>query len=370
MPYMVMHGAKFKSGSVVGIDKHNMRSNEKYSNQNIDTSLSYNNMEIKVPEVSLYQDIKKDIQERVINQGGRVTKASVWCCEFVIGSSREFFNSMPMEQQKQFFVDAYKAFERKIGSENIKSAVVHFDEVGGAPHMHLDFVPIMYNSLTAKLVMDRQFLRDIQSDIPVELRQIGYDILPGERNGKKWHLEPDEFKDVQDKKARELRGSNFLLEKELNEKKAELGKKKEQIAEIEQQIESKKSEFNKLDNSLQAIKKEFEAAKVQLGGISRIADDLTEDRNRLIEEINKYKGEIDTLREKKADLEKIERPEPTPKSRVPQYDRLIYKGGSHGVGLYEKDGTFVKEKFGTKLEMEKALGCKISDPYEKLGRGR
>lgn len=112
-------------------------------------------------------------------------------CSFILGSDKDFFDSLSAREVHEFFHDVKDFFEERYGTENILSAVVHLDET--TPHMHLNLIPVFEGRLCAKKLFDRVELRELQSDFH-------------EKVGKKWglnrgkigstakHLETTEFK--------------------------------------------------------------------------------------------------------------------------------------------------------------------------------
>lgn len=207
MAKVACHGQKYCKGSVGALQRHNFRENEKYGNKEIDLSRTHLNLTLQAPERSLYRDIQKDI-EQVKARGNRVQSNSVWCVEYVLSSSNSFFEGLPYEKQVEFFKTAYSAFYEVYGA-NIKSAVVHFDE--HTPHMHLDLVPITSDGrLSAKEIMTKQHLRDIQTKIPRALQRAGFDIERGEKWSKESHqqkpkhLEPHQYKAQAEKEKAKL----------------------------------------------------------------------------------------------------------------------------------------------------------------------
>lgn len=51
-------------------------------------------------------------------------------------------------------------------------------------HMHVGFVPIIDNSLSAKKLIDRKFLMEVQDQLPLYLKNLGFDIQRGIKNSK------------------------------------------------------------------------------------------------------------------------------------------------------------------------------------------
>ena len=77
-----------------------------------------------------------------------------------------FFEKITEDSQKEFFKGALDYLKNKIGEEFIISANVHLDET--TPHMHVGFVPIIDNSLSAKKLIDRKLLRTYLADAEKE----------------------------------------------------------------------------------------------------------------------------------------------------------------------------------------------------------
>lgn len=95
-------------------------------------------------------------------------------CSFVVGSDREFFKSLSVQEQEKFFADCTRFFADRYGEENIISAVVHMDET--TPHLHLNLIPIADGRLCAKQLFDRKALQGLQTEF--------YTVV-----GKKWNLQ-------------------------------------------------------------------------------------------------------------------------------------------------------------------------------------
>lgn len=225
---MVIHAGNYKKGSVGVLDRHNHRKNKSYSNLDIDQERSKDNLSIKQPEVSQYQDSRKIIEERATNQ---VRSTSIWQTEFIISSNQEFFNALPMNEQQRFFQEAYKYLAKEFGEENVTSAIVHFDEI--TPHMHFDFVPMTKdNKLSRKEVMTRERLLRIQDELPRYMREKGFDIDRGQKMNElsekerlnQKHVNYCEYKkqlqseiNALERQIRNLKNKKVILEQRYNE---------------------------------------------------------------------------------------------------------------------------------------------------------
>lgn len=150
MPYAILRFQKRKAGSVASCERHNERKKEAYkSNPDIDTERSKDNYHLVPPPRYTY---KKEINRMVKEAGCKVRRDSVMMVETLITASPEFMNSLPPEEQKEYFTRALEFLSERVGKQNILSAVVHMDEK--TPHMHLSFVPLTADGrLSAKEIV-------------------------------------------------------------------------------------------------------------------------------------------------------------------------------------------------------------------------
>lgn len=233
MSYMVCHFGKYKSGNVFGLQKHNQRENKNYSNMDIDkarTPLNYDLINKK--DINYLERVKTIIEANRASERAIRKDATVYC-ECIISSDSAFFENLTEDKQKEFFKSSLDYLKNKIGEEFIISANVHMDET--TPHMHVGFVPIIENSLSAKKLIDRKFLREVQDQLPAYLKNLGFDIQRGIENSKRKHKDTKEFKRELDRELEnkykdinaiesyknELEGKIEQLEAHLNQKTIE-----------------------------------------------------------------------------------------------------------------------------------------------------
>lgn len=189
---MVCHFGKYKTGNVFGLQKHNQRENKNYSNMDIDKSKTYLNYDLLNNEnIDYLKKVKRIIKENRKSERAIRKDATVYC-ECIISSDSAFFENLTKEKQKEFFQSSLDYLKNKIGESFIISANVHFDE--STPHMHIGFVPMVENSLSAKKLIDRKFLREVQDQLPAHLKTLGFDIQRGIKDSKRKHKETKEFK--------------------------------------------------------------------------------------------------------------------------------------------------------------------------------
>lgn len=135
---------------------------------------------------------------------------------------RVFLAELSEADEKRFFSLSLEYLKHRFGKENIKLATVHRDErgkvqshKGGNAHMHVDIVPVTNDGrLTAKELLNRQALIDIQTELPQYLSQNGFDIIRGEKGSKATHMKMDDFKREADKQKKVLiQEYNALVDK-------------------------------------------------------------------------------------------------------------------------------------------------------------
>lgn len=121
-----------------------------------------------------------------------IRKDATVYCECIVSSDSSFFEGLTEDKQKKFFEVSLDYLKDKIGAEVFVSANVHFDET--TPHMHVGFVPIIENSLSAKKLIDRKFLREVQEQLPAHLKNHGFEIERGIEGSKRKHKDTKELK--------------------------------------------------------------------------------------------------------------------------------------------------------------------------------
>ncbi|MBO3424751.1 plasmid recombination protein [Clostridium perfringens] len=221
MSYLVFHLSKYKTSNIVGLQRHNQRENKNYSNQDIDKSMSNLNFDlVNSQKISFIKKVKDIIDTKKTTKRA-IRKDAVTYCECIISSDNDFFRKLDIEEQQRFFEVSLKFLENRIGKDNIISANVHLDET--TPHMHLGFVPMnLDGSLSAKKMVNRNFLREIQENLPYTLQKNGFDIQRGEKDNNVKHLDQKVYKSNLNKEIKRLEALNFKLDEINLEKKESL----------------------------------------------------------------------------------------------------------------------------------------------------
>ncbi|MDU5211572.1 MAG: MobV family relaxase [Clostridium sp.] len=229
MSYMVCHFGKYKAGNVFGLQKHNQRENKNYSNIDIDKArIPLNYDLVNKNDINYLKKIKTIIEANRRSERAIRKDVTVYC-ECIVSSDGTFFENLTEDKQKEFFKSSLEYLKNKIGEEFIISANVHLDET--TPHMHVGFVPIIENSLSAKKLIDRKFLREVQDQLPAYLKNLGFDIQRGIEGSKRKHKDVKEFKKE--------------LEREVENKCKDINTIENYKNELEGKIEQLEADLNK-----------------------------------------------------------------------------------------------------------------------------
>ena len=175
-----MRFAKQKGGAGA-LEAHHERTKEKYaSNPDIDTAKSKNNFHIIQPITSY----KRESDGRIETAGCKTRKDNVRFVDTLITASPDFFKGKKREEVKAFFQTAVDFLSKKIGKDNIFTAIVHMDEK--TPHMHLCFTPITQDGrLSAKeIIGNRTQLTKWQDNFFAHMVKSFPDIERGEAASK------------------------------------------------------------------------------------------------------------------------------------------------------------------------------------------
>lgn len=238
MAFLVAHAEKFSIGACAGLGIHVDRKSEEHSNKNIDNTLSSENVQlVENYNNNLYGAVKDRIRE-VYTGKKAIKKDAVATVGVVCSASSEFFENKSKAESVQYFKDCKEFFENKVGKENIVCAKIHFDEK--TPHMHLYFVPLTSDGrLSAKEVCNREFLRDMQRELPLYLQEKGHDVERGLEDSTNEHISKKKY-EINLQRAEIDKQIQKILEEEkkLKEKKEKLTLEEEKLYNLEQLMEN------------------------------------------------------------------------------------------------------------------------------------
>lgn len=203
MSYAIIRVEKHKSGNLKLADKHDERKNKNYSNKNIDTTKSHLNYHLKKPKGSYEKEFQRIRKEN--NLKGQIKEVSNIACEYLITSDKNFFDTLGEEETKRYFKTAFDfaCHYKKLGEQNIISAVVHLDEE--TPHMHLVFIPVVHTQDKQGNDIDKiacsefwkgyDSFRDLQDNFYQTMTRQGFDLERGQTSSRK-HLTVQDYKEV------------------------------------------------------------------------------------------------------------------------------------------------------------------------------
>ena len=142
MSYSIVRNEKLTRNEAKGRYVHNERKTRGHTNKDIDPERTHLNYYFKKNELSYIKKFDKLRKEKDLR--GHIKSNSIILCEMLFTSDKEFFDNIGEQETKRYFEESYKFVcnYKKLGEENIISAVVHLDE--GTPHMHLVFVPVVH----------------------------------------------------------------------------------------------------------------------------------------------------------------------------------------------------------------------------------
>ena len=275
---MVIHAGNYKKGSVGALQHHNLRENETYSNEDIDRERIKDNLVLRHPCISQYQDAKNIIEGRTVNQ---IRATSIWQSEFIISSDKEFFQVLPLEEQNRFFHEAYEYLCREFGAENVTCAVVHYDET--TPHMHFDFVPMTKdNKLSRKEVLTRERLRKIQDDMPRYMQEKGFMVERGQKmadlefKDRPRHIEPKKYKKALqgeicalEKQKKTAEEQLYMYQQKIVKDEKQLGEKEKRLKIRYQELDSAEKHLNEYSSKLRARMEDYNYQVKSLGELPK-----------------------------------------------------------------------------------------------------
>ena len=153
MGSQILRVATYKSGSINFIGREEYREQYEHKNGDIDKDRSHLNITIGNNEKTLYRAWKNRLDKlgvKIPNKKNQNTMEQI-----MITASPDFFKSLGWDSAaakgwsrddiplgiKQYFNDSLRFTKEYLGSKNIISATIHFDET--SPHMHVDYIPII-----------------------------------------------------------------------------------------------------------------------------------------------------------------------------------------------------------------------------------
>lgn len=158
MSYAIVRNEKLTRDEAKGRYVHNERKTRGHTNKDIDPERTTLNYYFKKNELSYIKEFDKLRKEKELK--GHIKSNSIILCEMIFTSNKKFFDDIGEQETKRYFEESYKFIcnYKKLGEENIISAVVHLDEA--VPHMHLVFAPVVHTKDKEGNEIDKVCSRD------------------------------------------------------------------------------------------------------------------------------------------------------------------------------------------------------------------
>ena len=250
--YAVVRTGKLHRGDVTGIQRHNQRQlsdeNIKASASRIDSSLSHLNYDlINDGDINYLNKIDEFVDKHVEK---KIRKDAVLVNDWIITSDKAFFDNLSEDETKRYFEESLKYFAKEFGEEKMLYATVHMDEK--TPHMHLGIMPYVEEtkSFSAKKVVHKKRLVEIQDEYPLHMASLGFDIKRGKPNSKEEHKSVLEMRETSvEGREDALNGMSENLKRELRERE----EKEKQLSEKEKAVQTELRDLKVKQRSLKKL---------------------------------------------------------------------------------------------------------------------
>lgn len=234
----------------------------------------------------------------------KIKSDAVLMCNAIIKPPMAFMETLTREQQERFLLDSFDKFKELVGEDNVKAAVIHWDELN--PHIHIFWQPVTDDGrLCAKELFDIKFLDKLNREMPQYLREKG------------WEIDDCDAYDIEEaQKIREEQGEKAYREynekrrQERADKKSGRGSKKfkddmdKAAAEAEARREAAEQAERLAIQQREAEEQAAEQAKKQREADEQKSAELQSEVTELTAKKDSLEGEIETSAAKLSDIQK------------------------------------------------------------------
>ena len=272
---------RYTSANIGKAERHNERKNDSYENLNVDPDRIEMNVHFKDPGDSSFMEILAEKEERGEVSRKNLRKDATLFDEMIIDVNTMYFEEHGgYDYAKKFYEEAFHFAEKKFGSENIISAVMHADEINQAAteecghpvyhyHLHVIAMPVVKKEVrwtkrckdpelagTVKEVINQiSHAKKWESKTP-ELDELGNPVLRA--NGKPKYiksysiLQDELFEHMQEAGFRDFeRGERGSTAAHLSSLQYQYQKDLERKAELEKMIEIETLKYEPAHNAFQ-----------------------------------------------------------------------------------------------------------------------
>lgn len=262
----------------------------KFSNQSIDLDKTAQNYELhqRGDNLSNYEFVVSHAEKN----NALKRKDLNFLCSWVVTLPESLKDSSD-EEQKKFFEESYKFIGDRYGKQNVAFATVHNDET--TPHMHMGFVPVVYDKkkgktkVSAKEMVTRQDLQTFHKDLDLHMRKVfGRDIGVLTTDG------INKYTKGSNRSIEELKQETYALKNTNNQLRENNQNLKAQISSYQQLLEEMDVVFDELNNGDKAF-----LNKIKLKDGRTLYQALLDDRqSRGIERVTDIKQKIKSVSNK------------------------------------------------------------------------
>lgn len=162
---------KFTQSAVVNMLRHNARTIENPSNEDIDADKSNLNYALSPYRGQSDYDYFMERKSQLYCYGRNDVKVMAG---WIVTAPKD----LDKDEYETFFKLSYDFLENRYGRENVIQAVVHNDE-SGQPHLHFNFIPVVVDKkhggekICCNDVLNRKELRSFHPDLNHYLKERG-----------------------------------------------------------------------------------------------------------------------------------------------------------------------------------------------------
>ena len=266
----------YKASEISAIERHNERKNESYDNINVELERVPFNVHYRKPDEESYMEVlrKMETESKITTRGLR--QDATLFDEIIIDVNTRYFEKHGgYEYAKEFFEEAFHFVEKKFGSVNVVSAVMHADEINKAVTEELGKPIYHYHLHSVVLPVVEKEIRWSKRCKDVALRGTVREVIHQISHSKKWASNipmTDEKGDVilrQNGKPK-YRRSYSILQDELFEhmqehgfkgfQRGELGSDTEHLTSLRYQINEDTKRLSEIQERIQGEQIKYEPA--------------------------------------------------------------------------------------------------------------
>ena len=302
------HIAKYKAPSCGHMLAHYTRSKEAVlERDNIDQTRTHLNYTVshyqkdgkiyigKVPGQASWETVKKRIEGVQEATGRRVRKDAVVIADMVITAPK----NVPQRDLERFFYASYQYMAKQVGRKNLMGGYVHMDET--TPHMHVPFTPIQDGRFNYKGMCPRSFYQQFHKGLGDHLEKVlGYrpeiELSEERREEKVLSSVPQaELDQARAAVLGTLEAERETMQREYEERAAELEAVKRELAMREEQAQALNSEISELRTEKWEEQDRLESLRQAADGVAanvEVLESLASDVRGFEDASRSGKGEI------------------------------------------------------------------------------